>query len=379
MSTKTKINVKDKVNDGEIDLSVSEIKDVPVKEIASFKKVFSLDLSNNLIVNLPKQFAPLLVHITKLDLSKNQLCELPENFGELVKLKHLDLYRNQLQHLPLSFGKLVALRWLDLKDNQLLPVIRETAGVCGDSKECQQCAKDVVAFYAKMAASVEEEKMARERQREEDRKQKELALKTQKHKDKKKKNKLNKLEQQKQQEELLKIQQQQKTKEQGPTKNGSLAMNNGQLYKNNLKKIEENKKANNKKKNNSKQSNRNKSISFCSLFCNVIWTLLMVAVTIFVLTSIKAPITQPIENKVVEWYNSVVIPQIPTDYRPMERQWTEALTYAHNVTGNSLLRLYDTCAAQLDSAHVQRVWQPLRNYVVDSVKSVYGHLITPRE
>lgn len=368
MSSKTKINLKDKVSDGEIDLSVSEIKDVPVKEIAAFKKIFSLDLSNNIIVTLPKQFAPLLVHITKLDLSKNQLCELPENFGELIKLKHLDLYRNQLQHLPLSFGKLTALKWLDLKDNPLLPAIRETAGVCGDSKECQQCAKDIVAFYSKMAASVEEERLMRERQKEEDRKQKELALKTQKHKDKKKKNKLNKLEQQKQQELLEK---QQKLK--ADTKNGSM-VNNGLLYKNSAKK--DTGKVNNKQKK-SKPTNKNKSMSFCGFFCNGLWTILMVSVTMFVLTAIKAPITQPIENKVVEWWNAVVVPQIPLEYRATERHWSGAVAYAHNVTGQSLMRVYDVCAVQLIA--LQPWWQPWRDYVVDTASSIYDHLITPRE
>ncbi|KAF5277099.1 hypothetical protein FQA39_LY06337 [Lamprigera yunnana] len=158
-----KINLKDKVEDGEIDLSMSDLQDVPVKEIAAIKSAHSLDLSNNHVTTLPRNFV-ILVNLTKLDLSKNQLKELPENFGELYKLKHLDLYKNQLQHLPLSFSKLKALRWLDLKDNPLMPAILSVAGPCLETKQCQNCARSIVSFYTKLNNKVEYEKSVREEQ-----------------------------------------------------------------------------------------------------------------------------------------------------------------------------------------------------------------------
>ncbi|KAK9702646.1 Leucine rich repeat [Popillia japonica] len=99
MPPSQKINLKDKIDDGEIDLSMCDLQDVPVKDIANIKNVFSLDLSNNHLITLPKNFSTL-KFLTKLDLSKNSLKELPDNFGDLIKLKHLDLYKNELQHLP---------------------------------------------------------------------------------------------------------------------------------------------------------------------------------------------------------------------------------------------------------------------------------------
>ncbi|KAF5278312.1 hypothetical protein FQR65_LT03581 [Abscondita terminalis] len=159
-----KISLKDKVEDGEIDLSMSDLQDVPVKEIAAIKKAHSLDLSNNHISTLPRNFT-VLVNLTKLDLSKNQLTELPDDFGQLIKLKHLDLYKNQLQHLPISFSKLKALRWLDLKDNPLMPAILNIAGPCLETKQCQDCAKNIVAFYTKLDNKVQYEKGVREEQR----------------------------------------------------------------------------------------------------------------------------------------------------------------------------------------------------------------------
>lgn len=118
-----------------------------------------------LIMSILQTTFPSLTQIVKLDLSKNKLKELPDNFGDLTRLKHLDLYRNQLQHLPLSFSKLKSLKWLDLKDNPLYPAIKEAAGQCLDSKQCQKCAKDIVQFYATLADKVEQEKLVREAQR----------------------------------------------------------------------------------------------------------------------------------------------------------------------------------------------------------------------
>lgn len=145
----SKINVKERFSDGEIDLSMSNLDEVPVKEIAALKKTVSLDLSNNSLSALPSDFSSL-AFLTKLDLSKNELIELPEDFGSLNKLRHLDLYRNQLERLPLSFGQLTKLKFLDLKDNPLVPTLAKVAGPCVDNKGCQQCAKDVVKFFKQL-------------------------------------------------------------------------------------------------------------------------------------------------------------------------------------------------------------------------------------
>lgn len=160
----TKVNVKERFNEGEVDLSMSDLNEVPIKDILSLKRVHSLDLSNNILTVLPKNFT-LLTHLTKLDLSKNELTELPEDFGNLVKLKHLDLYRNQLQHLPLSFSKLKNLKWLDLKDNPLVPAVAKVAGLCINAKECQACAKNIVDFFSKLEYQVSAELEMRNKDR----------------------------------------------------------------------------------------------------------------------------------------------------------------------------------------------------------------------
>jgi hypothetical protein len=82
-------------------------------------------------------------HLIALDLSGNKLQHLPDSFGQLVLLQRLDLYSNQLVSLPLSFGNLKKLKWLDLKNNPLEDGLREAAGTCVSSKECNQCATKV--------------------------------------------------------------------------------------------------------------------------------------------------------------------------------------------------------------------------------------------
>ncbi|XP_063238487.1 leucine-rich repeat-containing protein 59-like isoform X2 [Bacillus rossius redtenbacheri] len=139
----------------------------------AIKKATTLDLSNNRLKSLGKNFATL-THIVKLDLSKNMLTELPENFGDLVLLKHLDLYSNQLTHLPLSMGRLQSLRWLDLKNNPLVPAVAEVAGPCLDAQQCVKCARSVVPFLRAMQEQIDEE---RERRLAQKRRQQEMAEK----------------------------------------------------------------------------------------------------------------------------------------------------------------------------------------------------------
>lgn len=172
-----KLNLRDRLEDTVLDLSLSQIDEVPVREISQIKKATSLDLSNNQLKSLGKNFAPMLTHLMKLDLSNNQLTELPDNFGELVNLRHLDLYNNQITHLPLSLGQLKMLRWLDLKNNPLVPKLAEIAGPCLDKQQCQQSARKVVTFLQAMQIQVAEE---RERRLLQKRKQKELAEQAQK-------------------------------------------------------------------------------------------------------------------------------------------------------------------------------------------------------
>lgn len=155
-----KNSLKDKLEEDELDLSMMQYTDVPVKDIEQLgSRVLTVNLSHNLLTSLPATF-PFLSHVTKLDLSKNQLVELPENFGQLKSLRSLDLYANQLVKLPVSFAQLKSLKWLDLKDNPLCPAVKQAAGDCITPNDCAMCAKKVVALLQSM-----ESQLQRERQR----------------------------------------------------------------------------------------------------------------------------------------------------------------------------------------------------------------------
>ncbi|XP_031783610.1 leucine-rich repeat-containing protein 59 [Nasonia vitripennis] len=153
-------DIKDKLDDDTLDLSLCDLEEVPVKEISTIKRFSHLDLSNNALVTLPKTFATL-TQIIKLDLSKNMLTEIPENFGELKQLRHLDLYSNKISRLPLSLGELKNLKWLDLKENPLTPAVASIAGPCSNASECQACAKNIVTYLANVKTTINEEKQRR--------------------------------------------------------------------------------------------------------------------------------------------------------------------------------------------------------------------------
>ncbi|XP_019726453.1 leucine-rich repeat-containing protein 59 [Hippocampus comes] len=144
MSKSNKVlNLKDKISDNEMDLSLCNLTEVPFKELALFTKATILDLSCNNLPSLPPEFCNL-THLVKLDLSKNQLTRLPDDLGNLTALQHLDLYNNKLSTLPVSFSQLRSLKWLDLKDNPLDAGLAKAAGDCLDEKQCKQCATRVL-------------------------------------------------------------------------------------------------------------------------------------------------------------------------------------------------------------------------------------------
>lgn len=165
-----KINLKEKLDEDTLDLSMSDLTSVPVKEISEITKARNLNLSFNNLIHLPEDFIKL-QNIRVLDLSKNHLKALPKNFGQLVNLKHLDLFRNDLECLPLSFYQLKNLQWLDLKDNPLNLKLKSIAGDCLDEQQCKKCAVNVLK-YAKQLASDEERKHQEllKKQREEEQK-----------------------------------------------------------------------------------------------------------------------------------------------------------------------------------------------------------------
>ncbi|KAH6937142.1 hypothetical protein HPB50_025788 [Hyalomma asiaticum] len=156
----TKGSLKSRLDGNSLDLSLNELTEPPVKELAELPKAVKLDLSCNKIATLPDAFCAL-THLKELDLSKNQLRELPANFGRLSALQKLDLYGNNLTTLPLSMCRMKALRWLDLKGNPLEARLKAVAGDCLDEKQCQQCAKKVVEYLQAQESELEREKQKR--------------------------------------------------------------------------------------------------------------------------------------------------------------------------------------------------------------------------
>ncbi|XP_017558170.1 leucine-rich repeat-containing protein 59 [Pygocentrus nattereri] len=153
-------NLREKVEGNELDLSLSNLTEVPVKELAALPKATVLDLSCNNLTTLPPEFCTL-THLVKVDLSKNQLISLPEEMGRLSSLQHLDLYNNRLTMLPLSFSQLRSLRWLDLKDNPLEQSLAKAAGDCLDEKQCKQCAARVLQHVKVLQEEADKERERR--------------------------------------------------------------------------------------------------------------------------------------------------------------------------------------------------------------------------
>ncbi|XP_062858833.1 leucine-rich repeat-containing protein 59 [Trichomycterus rosablanca] len=153
-------SLRDKVDGNELDLSLSNLTEVPVKELAAVSKATVLDLSCNNLITLTPEFCTL-TYLIKVDLSKNQLLSLPEEIGNLSNLQHLDLYNNKLTMLPLSFCQLRNLKWLDLKDNPLELTLAKAAGDCLDEKQCKQCAGKVLQHMKSLQEDADKERERR--------------------------------------------------------------------------------------------------------------------------------------------------------------------------------------------------------------------------
>ncbi|KAM4692698.1 leucine-rich repeat-containing protein 59 isoform 1-T2 [Rhinophrynus dorsalis] len=172
-------NLRDKLDGNELDLSLSDMSEIPVRELAALPKATILDLSCNNLTTLPGEFCSL-THIVRLDLSKNQLLQLPPEFGRLINLQHLDLLQNRLTALPVTFAQLKSLKWLDLKDNPLNPALAKVAGDCLDEKQCKECAQRVLQY---MKAIHEDQEKEMQRRLMEEREQKQKREAEQRHKE----------------------------------------------------------------------------------------------------------------------------------------------------------------------------------------------------
>uniref|UniRef100_A0A182JNY0 Leucine-rich repeat protein soc-2 homolog n=1 Tax=Anopheles christyi TaxID=43041 RepID=A0A182JNY0_9DIPT len=140
------INVRERLTDNVLDLSLMNISKVPVQEISNFTD---------------------LTQLTQIDLSKNRITSICDDFGLLTNLRRLDLYKNQLTRLPLTFGRLKNLKYLDLKENPLNPTIKKLIGTCSDTNDCLVAATRAVDLMKQVERRVLEDRTKERKAREE--------------------------------------------------------------------------------------------------------------------------------------------------------------------------------------------------------------------
>lgn len=88
------------------------------EEIARFKHLRELDLSNNRITQLPPWIGQL-EQLEILRLGRNRLSGIGKEVTRLKQLKYLDLGMNQIEALPFEIGELSALEFLQVWGNEL--------------------------------------------------------------------------------------------------------------------------------------------------------------------------------------------------------------------------------------------------------------------
>lgn len=107
------------VRNGELNLKEYFIENLnKVKGLFDLKDLQKLDLSNNLLKEIPESINKLR-NLAFLSLSDNQLKKIPDSIGDLKKLKILDLSSNDIDQLPFSLGTISSLRILNLERNKL--------------------------------------------------------------------------------------------------------------------------------------------------------------------------------------------------------------------------------------------------------------------
>jgi len=152
---------KDLDDEGRLDLSLQNLREVPVDDLLQLgKKLKSLDLAKNQLTSLPDRFGEL-VDLVELDLGDNGIAKLPESFGFLFNLRKVSFDNNALTNLPESWINLKKVSYLDLKGNPLSAHLQDAAGACFTNRDCELAASRVMKFQ-KVYAEACEKKRAKE-------------------------------------------------------------------------------------------------------------------------------------------------------------------------------------------------------------------------
>ncbi len=91
---------------------------VQLKKLGSSVK--SLNISHNLLTELPEDLGLVMMSLTELNLSYNGISALPDSICQVACLRHLSLKGNKLQQLPAGLELLSTLRSLDASHNSIV-------------------------------------------------------------------------------------------------------------------------------------------------------------------------------------------------------------------------------------------------------------------
>jgi len=115
---------------------------IATSSLPHLSRLVSLRLQGNRLTELPSQIFRL-VSLQELDVSQNLLTEIPELIGMLAPtLRELFLQSNHLEYLPQQLGRLVRLRLLDLADNRLRCIPVEVQRLVVESCSPQRSRQD---------------------------------------------------------------------------------------------------------------------------------------------------------------------------------------------------------------------------------------------
>lgn len=80
-------------------------------------KLINMDLSDNELLNFPKDQIDVLASLLHLNISKNHIDQMPIEFPYLYRLKVLRAASNDLKSIPSDMDKMKSLEVLDISDN----------------------------------------------------------------------------------------------------------------------------------------------------------------------------------------------------------------------------------------------------------------------
>jgi len=121
---------KDAKEAEKIDLSDCSLMQVPdvVYSLMKVEKVFSCNLSNNLITKISPRFGPSFGSITSLNLSSNRISSLPNEIVQCSQLRSVDLSVNSFVNFPSILLDIDSITDINNKNNFIADVDDEALG-----------------------------------------------------------------------------------------------------------------------------------------------------------------------------------------------------------------------------------------------------------